>query len=183
MVHLDDANIRIVRDQQRFGVGTNYAQYAGTNCNLTRHFCNPPIGCIFASMSLHLILLRGLPGCGKTTLADVLGLLPDAVVCSIDDYFTDTEGNYEFVFHENHLAYKQCIDRVQAAMMTARAHIIVHNTFVYDWEMLPYLDLAKEFGYQLHVTTVEKYHSSSNVHEVSEEQIEKMATKFQVKLH
>jgi predicted kinase len=134
-------------------------------------------------MSLHLILLRGLPGCGKTTLGNVLGLLPDAVVCSIDDYFTDTEGNYEFVFHQNHLAYKQCIDRVQAAMMSACVHIIVHNTFVYDWEMQPYLDLAKEFGYQLHVTTVEKYHSSSNVHEVSEEQIEKMATKFRVKLH
>ena len=129
-----------------------------------------------------LILLRGLPGSGKTTLAQVLGALPGARVLSIDDYFTDEHGVYTFHHLDNHKAYQHCIDRVEEFMLDHCPHIIVHNTFVYDWEMKPYLDLAQVHGYQLHVTTVEKYHSGQNVHEVSDEQIRKMAEKYGVRL-
>jgi predicted kinase len=140
------------------------------------------IRCIFALMPLNVILLRGLPGSGKTTLASLWSAIPGAVVVSLDDYFTDAAGNYHFRFQDNHLAYQQCIDRVAEAMIHASPTIVVHNTFVYDWEMKPYLDLAKKYTYRLHVCTVEKYHSSTNVHEVSQEQIEKMAEKYQVRL-
>jgi len=129
-----------------------------------------------------LFLLRGLPGSGKSTLAHVLAALPGSLVLSIDDYFTDSHGVYTFNHLDNHKAYQACIDRVRAAMADHLAHVIVHNTFVYDWEMQPYLDLAKEFDYQLHVCTVEKYHTGTNVHEVSEEQIGKMAGKYRVRL-
>jgi predicted kinase len=130
----------------------------------------------------HLFLLRGLPGSGKSTLAQVLAALPGSGVLSIDDYFTDENGVYTFRHLDNHKAYQDCIDRVRAAMTDHLTHIIVHNTFVYDWEMQPYLLLAEEFQYQLHVCTVEKYHTGTNVHEVSEEQISKMAEKYGVRL-
>lgn len=129
-----------------------------------------------------MLLLRGLPGSGKTTLAGVLSALPGSTVLSIDDYFTDENGVYTFRHLDNHKAYQHCIDRVEEAMRSECPHIIVHNTFVYDWEMKPYIDLAHTHHYQLHVVTVEKYHNGQNVHEVTDEQITKMAEKYGVRL-
>jgi predicted kinase len=128
-----------------------------------------------------LILLRGLPGAGKSTTAHILskGKYP---VFSVDDFFTDSAGNYHFEFDKNHLAYAQCQEKTRSAMSEGIEKIFVHNTFTMDWEMKPYFELAKEFRYRLHVLTVEKYHSGENVHEISDEQIRKMAEKYKVKL-
>jgi predicted kinase len=130
-----------------------------------------------------LILLRGLPGAGKSTLANVLAENRYPVF-SVDDYFTDSEtGVYQFEFDKNYLAYKQCEEHVKKAMEVNTTKIFVANTFTLEWELTPYIKLAAQYNYQLHVVTVEKYHTNSNIHEVSEEQIQKMATKYMVKLH
>jgi predicted kinase len=133
-------------------------------------------------MSRELILLRGLPGSGKTTLASVLSEGGTYPVFSVDDYFTDENGHYEFRFQENHLAYKQCEEGVRTAMQQGAPKIILHNTFTMEWEMEPYFKLAAEFGYRLHVLTVENRHGSKNVHDISEEHIERMRAKYVVNL-
>ena len=131
-----------------------------------------------------LILLRGLPGSGKTTLAKLLSENNTYSVFSVDDYFTDEiTGEYIFNFKNNHLAYKQCETLTKDAMQQAIPKILVHNTFTMDWELEPYFKLAAEFNYQLFVVTVENYHEHKNVHEVSDEQLQKMAEKYQVKLY
>lgn len=129
----------------------------------------------------NLILLRGLPGSGKTTLAILLseGKYP---VFSVDDYFTDEKGNYDFKFEENHLAYKKCEENIREAMKNNSAKIFVHNTCTLEWEMETYFKLAKEFNYDLHILTVENYHESENIHSISKEQIQKMAEKYKIKL-
>ena len=129
-----------------------------------------------------LILLRGLPGSGKTTLAAVLSEAGKYPVFSVDDYFTDENGHYEFRFQENHLAYKQCEEGVRTAMLQGAPKIILHNTFTMEWEMDPYFKLAAERGYRLHVLTVENRHGSKNVHDIPEEHIERMRAKYVVKL-
>ena len=129
-----------------------------------------------------LILLRGLPGSGKSTLAAVLAGQGAKAVFSVDDYFTDDEGKYHFEFEQNHLAYKQCENLTESAMQANEVRIFVHNTFVYDWEMAPYFALAAKYSYRIHVVTVENRHGGENVHGVSREQIEKMATKYSVLL-
>lgn len=129
-----------------------------------------------------LILLRGLPGSGKSTLAAVLAGQGAKAVFSVDDYFTDDEGKYHFEFEQNHLAYKQCENLTESAMQANEVRIFVHNTFVYDWEMAPYFTLAAKYSYRIHVVTVENRHGGENVHGVSMEQIEKMATKYSVLL-
>jgi len=129
-----------------------------------------------------LIILRGLPGSGKTTLAEVLSEAGKYPVFSVDDYFTDENGHYEFRFQENHLAYKQCEEGVRTAMQHGAPKIILHNTFTMEWEMEPYFKLAAEFGYRLHVLTVENRHGSANVHDIPEEHVARMRDKFRVLL-
>lgn len=129
-----------------------------------------------------LILLRGLPGSGKTELAKVLseGKYP---VLSVDDYFTDKEtGEYKFQFDKNHLAYKQCESSTRKLMEHKHPKIFVDNTFTLEWETEPYIRMANELGYRLFVVTVENFHGNKNIHNIGEEQIEKMAAKYKVKL-
>ncbi|MGE0569277.1 MAG: AAA family ATPase [Bacteroidia bacterium] len=129
-----------------------------------------------------LILLRGLPGAGKSELAVSLSEDGKYPFYSVDDYFTDESGKYNFKFNENHKAYAQCIENVENSMKKNLHKIIVHNTFTMDWEIEPYFELAKKYDYRVFVLTVENYHNSKNIHQISDEQIQKMATKYKVKL-
>ncbi len=59
--------------------------------------------------SKNLILLRGLPGSGKSSLANVLSENGKYPIYAIDNYFTDKiTGEYVFNFTENYIAYQQC---------------------------------------------------------------------------
>ena len=67
-------------------------------------------------------------------------------------------------------------------MVNKLSKIIIHNTFTMDWELEPYFKLASQYNYAMFVVTVENYHQSGNAHEVSDEQLQKMAEKYKVKL-
>ena len=130
-----------------------------------------------------LVILRGLPGAGKTSLAKVLGG-STAPVYSIDDYFTDpVTGKYEFRYAENHLAYKQCAENTGSAMRADTPLILLDNAFTIEWEMEPYFKLAAQYNYRVYVVTVEKRHNGRNIHAVSDEQLRKMAEKYKVVLY
>ena len=130
-----------------------------------------------------LIVLRGLPGSGKSTLAMVLSEDGKHPIFSVDDYFTNSEtGEYIFDFKNNHLAYKLCEENTKLSMVSKLSKIIIHNTFTMDWELEPYFKLASEFNYSVFVLTVENYHEQGNTHGVSNEQLQKMAEKYKVKL-
>ena len=130
-----------------------------------------------------LLLLRGLPGSGKSSLAALLSEKGTWPVYSVDDYFTGAEGQYEFRFEENHLAYKQCLRLTEQSMAEGIRKIIVDNTLTLEWELEPYLSLAAQYGYYVFIATVEKYHDKGNIHGISSEQIQKMALKYNVKLY
>lgn len=126
-------------------------------------------------------MLRGLPGSGKSSLAQVLSHQRHPVF-SVDDYFTDENGHYHFDHLKNHLAYKSCEERTAKAMQRDEQLIILDNTFTIEWEIEPYFKLAAEHGYRVHVVTVENRHQGKNIHHIPEEQIEKMRLKYKLKL-
>ena len=129
-----------------------------------------------------IILIRGLPGSGKSSLALLLSENGKYPVYSVDDYFTDENGNYNFEHLKNHLAYDECKKNVLKEIQNKTEKIFVDNTFTLDWEMEPYFKLAKENNYQIFVLTTENYHSGVNVHGISMDLINKMAEKYKVKL-
>ncbi|MEO8211374.1 MAG: AAA family ATPase [bacterium] len=129
-----------------------------------------------------IILIRGLPGSGKSTLADMLAENKKYPVFSVDQYFTDDKGNYSFEYKNNYLAYESCIQNVLTSIKAGTQKIFVDNTFTLDWEMEPYFKMASEFDYRIFVLTVENFHGGKNSHGISEEQIQKMAEKYQVRL-
>jgi predicted kinase len=134
------------------------------------------------NLNQHLILLRGLPGAGKTAFAQLISENNTYPFYSVDDYFTASDGHYKFEFSENHIAYAQCLSHTEQAISSGVQKVIVHNTFTMDWEMEPYFKIAKKYDCNLFVLTVEHYHDGTNTHEVTEEQLVKMAEKYQVKL-
>ncbi len=138
-----------------------------------------------------LYLLRGLPGCGKSTLAKQLVGGPGSLHLEADQYFMDNEGNYKFDASKLKDAHEWCQTEVEYAMRFGYrgnpvdyplGRIVVSNTFTQEWEMKPYYELAERYGYIVYSLIVENRHGGVNEHNVPEETLTKMENRFQVKL-
>jgi predicted kinase len=134
-------------------------------------------------MEKMLYLVRGLPGSGKSTFAKTLG----GIHIEADQYFVDVEGNYNFDGSKIKLAHEYCRTQTEAWMKmdTDQVNvnkIVVSNTFTQEWEMEPYFELAKKYGYKVFSIIVENRHGGTNVHGVPEEKIEQMKNRFKIKL-
>lgn len=133
-----------------------------------------------------LYLIRGLPGSGKTTLANRL----TGSVFEADQYFVhpdscqcETCGAHGTGYHYDptllSLAHGQCQGNVQTAMLCDTPVIAVANTFTQQWEMAPYRALAQTYGYTvIEVTMSGPVHP--NVHGVSSAVIQTMRDRWEV---
>lgn len=133
-----------------------------------------------------LILLRGLPGAGKSTFANYIW--ESNAIFEADQYFYDEEGNYNFDAVKLPLAHKWCQLRVRHAMEENQenpqyfSEIIVSNTSTTEKELQPYIDLANEYGYSVISLIVENRHGNTSVHGVPDETLEKMRKRFEISL-
>jgi predicted kinase len=128
-----------------------------------------------------LFLLRGLPGSGKSTLAKMLVGDKDYCHKEADMYFIDGEGKYQFDVTSLRDAHAWCQEEVEF-LMKYEHKVVVSNTFTQEWEMLPYYDLAKKYGYRVHSLIVENRHGGTNEHGVPEDKLKIMKKRFEISL-
>lgn len=132
-----------------------------------------------------LILLRGLPGSGKSTLGEIILQTTNsskADVLSADNFFMDNDGNYNFDATRLKEAHNMCQQKCAERMRLEFSKIVIANTFTQDWEMKPYFEMADRYRYRVHSVIVENRHGSKNVHDVPEEKLEQMKARFQTEL-
>jgi predicted kinase len=125
-----------------------------------------------------LYIVRGIPGSGKSTFANIIA----DVYYEADMYFTDHEGNYNFEPSQIKSAHQWCQTMVRMAMQYNTATIAVSNTFTQEWEMEAYYELAAEFGYRVTSVIVENRHGGENQHGVPADKLQAMRDRFEIKL-
>lgn len=123
-----------------------------------------------------LILLRGLPGAGKSTLAKL--------ICNqhveADMYFMQA-GEYKFDASKLRQAHAWCQNKTEEWMRNGY-NVVVSNTFTQEWELASYYELAKQYGYQVHSLIVENRHNGESEHSVPQETLNKMKSRFEISL-
>lgn len=127
---------------------------------------------------IELILLRGAPGCGKNTLAEILC----SAVVHADEYFIGEDGVYRFDASKLKEAHAWCLQSTELLIQAGVKKIGVANTFTRAWEMEPYFKLAEQYGIRIHTLVVENRHGGKNVHGVPEDVVAKMRDRFEVVL-
>ena len=126
-----------------------------------------------------IIILRGISGCGKTSLAELL--VNKEFICTADDYHIKN-GKYEWKQENANLAHLKCQKKCENLMKASAPKIIIANTSSTEKELKPYYDLAYKYNYKVFCAIVENRHSGKNIHNVPQEIINKMIERFSIKL-
>jgi predicted kinase len=132
-----------------------------------------------------LILLRGVPGSGKTTLGNIILFNTQSNiqdVLSADNFFVNEKGEYIFDVTKLKEAHNDCQVKCAERMRNQFSKIVVANTFTQEWEMEPYFTMAERYNYRIHSVIVENRHGNKNVHNVPDEKILAMTNRFEIKL-
>jgi predicted kinase len=124
-----------------------------------------------------LILVRGLPGSGKSTFAELIG----GFRCEADMFFMEN-GEYKFDINKIKEAHRWCKRECESFMVREKPKVIVSNTFTQEWEMEDYYELAKNYGYRVTSVIVENRHNGENIHNVPDATLGNMRNRFEVKL-
>jgi predicted kinase len=129
-------------------------------------------------MEKTLYIVRGIPGSGKSTFAKTLG----GQNYEADMFFINENGEYNFDFTKIKDAHQWCQGMVKSDMILEYPKIVVSNTSTREWELEPYFEMAKEFGYNVFSVVVENRHGGTNTHGVPEDKLELMRNRFEIKL-
>ncbi|KAM4854283.1 NEDD4-binding protein 2 [Thomomys bottae] len=137
-------------------------------------------------VGLILVLLRGLPGSGKSFLARTLQEdNPSGVILSTDDYFY-INGQYQFDIKYLGEAHEWNQNRAKEAFEKKVSPIIIDNTNLQAWEMKPYVALSQKHKYKVHFREPDtwwkfkpKELARRNIHGVSKEKITRMLEHYQ----
>ena len=123
--------------------------------------------------NIMLVIVRGLPGSGKSTFAEKLGVGFQHYEA---DMFFMVKGKYHFISELLPCAHKWCQEQARKDLEMG-LHVSVANTFTMLWEMQPYLDMAKALSCWMDV--VKCTGNFKNSHGVPDSVIEKMKERWE----
>lgn len=140
-----------------------------------------------------LVILRGLPGAGKTTLAKSLITIcgckgdPSLYIFSTDDYFyLNKRGVYMYDPTQLNDAHSSNQRRVYDALESSITPVIVDNTNLEVWEMRPYASMAVQRGYIIEILDVNTPWANNvnelvkkNIHGVPKNNIIRMQNRYE----
>lgn len=115
-----------------------------------------------------IILIRGLPGSGKSTMAREM---LDYRHLEADMYF-EVNGEYVYDASKIKAAHDWCVDMAKECLEQG-LNVVVSNTFVKNWEMQRYVDLGYPFKI---IELQQRWH---NIHGIPKDKIEMMAKGWQ----
>jgi predicted kinase len=128
-----------------------------------------------------LIILRGIPGSGKSTVAEFLSEDGKYPVCTTDDFFMK-DGVYNFNISQIGIAHKVCQEKAQKMMESGHEKVFIANTNTTQKELNTYINMANDNGYRVMSLIVENRHGNTNEHNVPAATLEAMRNRFVVQL-
>lgn len=120
-----------------------------------------------------LILFRGIPGCGKSTTAELLAESGKYPIHSADDFFMK-DGEYKWNGALLGKAHQWCQDECRKSMEAGFEKVFVGNTTTTEKALNIYTRMAEEFGYKVISLVVENRHGGKNVHGVPADVLDRM---------
>jgi predicted kinase len=122
-----------------------------------------------------LYIIRGLPGAGKSTLANKMSSKFGIEHYETDMFFIDKDGNYLFDWKRIGPAHEWCIRQVMAELYNEKS-VIVSNTFTRFWELEEYIAVADRL--LIPVTIIECLGDYGSIHNVPTDVVEKMKKRY-----
>jgi hypothetical protein len=100
-----------------------------------------------------LILMRGLPASGKSYRAKELCEDNESIICSADHFFGYAPEEYlaKWSFQNLGIAHNYCREKAKSLMEIHVPLVIIDNTNTTIKEMLPYVEMAIFYGYEIQV--------------------------------
>jgi len=117
-----------------------------------------------------LVIIRGIPGTGKSTLATTKFKEYEHV--EADMFFVDKEGNYNWDSNRIRKAHRWCISRVEYLLSLGKK-VVVSNTFIRLKSMQPYIALG--YSYKI----IEAKGNYKDVHNVPKHTLDSMRSAFE----
>lgn len=123
-----------------------------------------------------LILVRGVPGSGKSTWAKWSYTGTNDTVVEADNYFIRPDGTYDFNPKMLSNAHEWCFKQACISYVMYE-NVYVANTFTRIWEMQKYLDWARVRNIPIRV--VRCTGNYDNIHGVPKAKVQQMLDRFE----
>jgi predicted kinase len=128
-----------------------------------------------------LVMIRGLPDSGKSTLASCIGRAFNGVTVEEDQYMVGQDGKYAFDAARLEGCRAMCLARARV-ILSRGGTAIVSNIFASQEEAEPYFELAREMKVPVAVYHCQSHFEDESTHNVPDAVVQRMRLRWVDKL-